>query len=362
MFPHGRRIPPDLQMIPAFHEPGLIQKIRWGVLALVILVVVTIADYLSGFELSHAIFYLISVFIVTWHIGWRSGLVIAVASIACSLLGDLASGAKYSSTLVPWWNMMILFAFYMSMVVVVTKLRNSGRVLESRVRERTAELRQEIVERERLERALLDVSEREQRRIGHDLHDSLCQHLTGTALAAQVLTGKLEGKTLPEAKDAGHLVAMIEDGIDLSRSLARGLAPVELDADGLVTGLRELARHTQGHTAMECEVEISTPSSINDPQITTQLFRIAQEAVRNAVKHSRGKRIVIALQDQAGGMEMTVTDDGTGIPDEARGKDGMGLHIMRHRAMMIGGEFGCTTGAEGTRIRIHIPAKAPSKP
>jgi transporter family protein len=109
------------------------------------------------------------------------------------------------------------------------------------VRQRTRALTEEITERERLERELLEISEREQRRISQDLHDSLCQHLTGTTLAGQVLEEKLAVLNLPLAADAGNMVELVEQGIDLSRKLAKGLYPVEMAADGLMLALEEYA-------------------------------------------------------------------------------------------------------------------------
>lgn len=324
--------------------------------SIAILIAVTIADYWSGFEMSFAVFYLIPVLITAWNFGWKPGLLVSMVSVACSLAGDLASGARYHSALVPWWNMVILLGFYLSIVILISQLRASRRDLESRVRERTAELSGEIAARERLEKALLDVSEREQRRIGHDLHDSLCQHLTGTALAAQVLSGNLSSRNPDEAKDADRLVAMIEDGIGLSRRLARGLAPVELDADGLVTALRELARYTAEHTKMKCGVDVSSVAPILDPQVTTQLFRIAQEAVRNSVRHSGGGVISIGLRDLSDGLEMSIKDDGrSGRREVDERGGGMGLHIMRYRASMIGAEFAAGGDGNGFRVVVRVP-------
>ena len=93
----------------------------------------------------------------------------------------------------------------------------------------------------RLEEEILSISEREQQRIGHDLHDSLCQHLTGVALAGEVLSGQLAAKSLPEAKALGHIVEMVEGAIDLTRTLAHGLHPFDLKGEGFTDALRELA-------------------------------------------------------------------------------------------------------------------------
>lgn len=336
--------------------PSIFRQGRWlwACLCVAILASVTIADYWTGFELSFTVFYLIAVLIATWHYGWMAGLAVSVVSVAFSLMGDLASGARYSSVLVPRWNVAIFLSFYLCMVVVVMKLRSIQQGLEFRVQERTADLQEEIETRKELEQALLEVSEREQRRIGHELHDSLCQHLTGTAFAAQVLSGSLASQGIAQAKDADHLVAMIGDGIDLSRRLARGLVPVELDADGLITGLRELARHA-GERGLKCSLEI--PERVPDlsPAAATQLFRICQEGVRNAVTHGGGKEISIRLAEwQEGGVEMRIRNECRPAESANESSGGMGLQIMRYRATMIGArlEAGAEDGMFGVTVQV----------
>ena len=325
----------------------------WLTASLLWLAGVAAADYLTGFELWFLFFYLVSVSVATWTTGWGAGLLLSVLSVGVSLAGDLASGARYANALVPWWNALIALSFYLAMVAALTFLRASRDQLERRVQERTRELRHEIAERERLERALLEVSEREQRRIGHDLHDSLCQHLTGTALAGQVLREKLVARDLDEARDAERLVGMVEDGIGLARSLARGLAPVELDTQGLMAALRELARTTSAHSPLSCRLDLPDPVLLNDPEATTQLFRIAQEAVRNAVRHSRGREVIIGLHQNRLGVRITIQDDGVGLSQVVPDSGGMGLSIMRHRAAMIGAAFAVECLERGTRVSVQ---------
>lgn len=316
------------------------------------LMLVAVADYLTGYELLFSIFYLLAVSLATWFAGWRSGVLMSVVSVVCSLTGDLASGAKYSGLFVPWWNMLIGLSFYLVMVIMLTKLRSSQQDLEGRVKERTRALQSEMKERERLEAALLEISENEQRRIGHDLHDSLCQHLTGTALAAQVLSEGLAARKVAEAASAEHLVGMIEEGIDLARSLARGLAPAELNTESLMVALRELAHTTSSHSSMTCRLELPEPVLLNDSRATTQLFRIAQEAVRNAIRHSLASQILIGLSPAGAGVLMTVADDGIGMPAMPASGGGMGLNIMRYRAAMIGASLVIENLTPGTRITV----------
>lgn len=321
----------------------------------VLFMAVAAADYWTGYELWFSIFYLAFIGWGTWFYGRWAGIGVAAASVAFSLLGDLASGARYSSAFVPWWNMLISLSFYLAMVLVLTRLRASQQGLEQLVHERTAALRAEMTERVRLESALLGVSEREQRRIGHELHDSLCQHLTGTALAAQVLSGELAGRGIEEARKADHLVTLIEDGIDLSRSLARGLAPLELDAEGLAEALRELAAVTTAAGQVKCQVLVQASLTVNYSESATQLFRIAQEAVRNALKHAAATLITIRLEQNEKGVSLVVEDDGNGLPDSWMNREGMGMRIMRYRATMVGAEFSVRRLERGTQVSVRSP-------
>src|SRR5262249_51632315 len=153
----------------------------------------------------------------------------------------MAAGQVYTNFLIPVWNGAIRLSFYAVTVFLLGRLSWLQRDLERRVEDRAQALTREIAERERLERDLLEVSEREQRRIGQDLHDGLCQHLTGTALASHVLTEKLAERGIPESTDSRRIVDYVEEAITLARGMAKGLHPVEMSADGLMQALDEFA-------------------------------------------------------------------------------------------------------------------------
>jgi signal transduction histidine kinase len=311
----------------------------FALLSLVIVAVVGFVDYSTGWELSFSIFYLLGLGLATWFVGREFAIFISVLSVAVSFVGDLATGDRYSSRFVPWWNGSIVLAFYFVFVYLVTKLRAFYGELEARVRQRTAALTDEMAERERLERELLEISEREQRRIGHDLHDSLGQHLTGAALAAQVLQERLETRGLPESTEANKVVELVEEGIALSRKLAKGLHPIELEAAGLMQALEELAATSSELLNVSCRFECDSPVLIHDPATSGHLYRIAQEAISNAVKHGKARKIWVQLEAMDDGIALRVKDDGEGLPDSLPVTTGMGLRIMDHRARMIGATF-----------------------
>jgi len=307
--------------------------------SLVIVFVVGLVDYATGGEISFSVFYLVALGLATWFVGKGFGFFISILSVAVSLAGDLAAGARYSSLLVPCWNASIVLAFYLVVVGLLARLRSLYRELEVRVRQRTAALTEEMAERQRLESELLEISEREQRRIGHDLHDSLCQHLTGAALAGQVLEEKLAARSLLEATDASKVVELVEEGIALSRKLAKGLHPIEMEADGLMQALEELAATTTELFKVSCRFECDSPVLVHDTTISGHLYRIAQEGVSNAVKHGKARNVIIQLEGLDDGTALHVRDDGLGLPDLPRKNAGMGLRIMAHRASMIGAVF-----------------------
>jgi signal transduction histidine kinase len=342
---------------------SLVRQPRTLMMAAVLATVVLVGmiDYLTGYEISLSIFYLAPIALATWYVGRRFAWLVSVLSVITWLLGDLAAGATYPNRFVPIWNVVITLGFYLVIVEALSNLRSLQHQLEAKVTARTAALTEEMDKREEAEKELLAAGERERRRIGQDLHDSLCQHLTATAMAGQVLGEKLAAQSLPEERDARRVVSLVEDGITLARNLARGLAPVELEAEGLMAAYRDLARTTTTHFHVDCQFESPHPVLIDDSAMSTHLFRIAQEAVSNAIKHGRARKVTIGLFQDADDMVLEVRDDGSGFREPASDGQGMGLHIMRHRASMIGATLAIRNTAPGTivscRLRNEVEAE-----
>jgi len=329
------------------------------VTSLGLVAVVGLVDYFTGYAIFFSAFYLIPVALAAWFVGKVLGNMISMLSVAVWLMGDFAAGAHYPNLFVPVWNGAIALTVYFVVVKTLASLRKSHQELEERVRQRTAALNNEIQERTRLEKELLEISEREQRQIGHDLHDNLGQHLTATAFAGQVLNEQLESKSLPESVSARHLVKMVEEAILLARTFARGLHPVEITGEGLMDGFQELARNTSERFKVSCEFECLEPVLLHDAESSTNLYRIAQEAITNAVKHGKARHISIGLEKINGTITLTVTDDGVGLSENARNSQGMGLRIMAYRANMIGATFNIGRSPEsGTRVTCKLPSSS----
>jgi signal transduction histidine kinase len=259
----------------------------------------------------------------------------AVLSTFVWLFVNVAAGEHYPDFLTPVWNSAISLSVFM-VVIFLFSARDNLRVL---VDQRTKKLREEIRERIRLEKELLEIAESEQRRIGHDLHDSLGQHLTATALAGKVLAKKLANQSPVEPAMAQHLVAMVEQAIELTRNLARTLHPIELGTGGLEDALQNLAANMSKAFNVSCGFHHSGKVVLNDPGAGIHFYRIAQEAVSNAIRHGRARHIIISLDAAGESIMLSVTDDGAGLAGDARAKKGMGLRIMDYRAGMIGATF-----------------------
>ena len=191
------------------------------------------------------------------------------------------------------------------------------------------------IERRVLEEELLNASSREQQRIGQDLHDSLCQQLAGIEFQNSVLVQQLS-KT-PEAQaEAARIGELIRNATKQARALARGLSPVEIEPNGLMSALNNLAINATNLFRVQCSFECPQLVLLDNRISATHLYRIAQEAIGNAVKHGKAKKIVISLKHVDQELVLTMKDDGVGFSQDGRGVEGMGLRIMEYRADMIG--------------------------
>jgi signal transduction histidine kinase len=313
-----------------------LKKTRYIALTFGLVAVIGAADYLTGFELSLLVFYFLPVCVAVAAVGWRFGALTAVLSVATWLAGDYAAGARFANTFVPVWNALIALGTYLIVVWLLASVIALHREMEARVRQRTAALTDEIAERVRLEKVVLEITERERRAIGHDLHDGLSQHLTGTALVAQALGSRIAARSPQDAAEVAKIVGLIEQGIEQTRSLAKGLLLAEIERDGLVNALHELAESLRSQHRIECDFHCEAPVSLDESGTATHLYRIAEEATRNAVRHGRARRIDLRLSVERNALVLAVRDNGSGLPAPPARGQGLGLRIMAHRAAIIG--------------------------
>jgi signal transduction histidine kinase len=302
-----------------------------------VLVVGTIGyiDYLTGYERSLLLFYLLPISLAAWFGSLALCFAIVIISVTAWTCANLASGIPD----IGFWTVVTVLVSYGLFAGVLSKLGTLMRELDRRVQERTQALEREIAERQRLDREIAQVADRERRRLGQELHDSLGQHLTGTALAAQVLREKLAARAAPEVAEAETVVDYIEQGIEVTRSLAHGFFSPELEAEGLIGGLRCLAQNIRERFHTKCIFEGHESVPIPDSAIATQLYRIAQEAATNSAKHAAAEQITIQVAMNGQELTLSIVDDGVGFPDKLPHPQGLGLRLMRHGAALIGATF-----------------------
>jgi two-component system, chemotaxis family, CheB/CheR fusion protein len=220
---------------------------------------------------------------------------------------------------------------------------------------------EDVTERKKLEKAVLDVSEAEQQRIGRDLHDGLGQQLTGIGFMSESLEDRLAAKAFSEAAAlAAKVTARVKEAVVQTRDLAKGLFPVELKSHGIVTVLQKLGLNTEKLFRIVCSFKGDT-LQIRDESVARHLYRIAQEAVFNAVKHSWGKHIQIRLTKTRDRLTLTIQDDGVGINVSKVNDSDMGLHIMRYRASVIGGTLDIRRDPRGGTIVTCVVENANGK-
>ncbi len=216
----------------------------------------------------------------------------------------------------------------------------------------------DLTERKRLEQEVLEISAREQRRIGQDLHDDLCQWLAGTEFSASALAKDLAVRSSANAARALKIAESIRQSLGRARMLARGLVPAVIEAEGLAGALRELANNSAEMFRIRCFYEGPEAVQVHDSARALHLYRIAQEAISNAVRHGCAGEVLIQLQPAGDRVAMLIRDDGAGIPQPLPQSSGMGLRTMRYRAEIVGAVLEVRPGAKGgTEILCTFPTQ-----
>jgi len=214
----------------------------------------------------------------------------------------------------------------------------------------------DITERKQLEKTVLEISADERRRIGHELHDGLGQYLAGIAFKAKVLEGDLAAESSRLTRDAEKIVGLINDAIHQTRNLARGLDPVDFEVSGLPAALQSLAAQTENLFQVECAFHCNEERLTLDTQTNLTLYRIAQEAINNAIKHGQARRIEIELKAGKPQLSLTIRDHGKGFSPDHKPRSGMGLRIMGYRANTVGGVLSVHSEVDvGTEIKCVLP-------
>jgi PAS domain S-box-containing protein len=217
----------------------------------------------------------------------------------------------------------------------------------------------DISERRRLEKEILSVSEQERRRIGQDLHDGLGQMLTGIGLLSQDLARQLDEEGHERADDMAEITEHVKEADQYARDLSHGLIPVDVEGgqpSALPEALRRLSDNAERLFGIECSFREVDATIVLENTVATHLYRIAQEAVNNAVRHGEADHLRIVLAAGEEYLRLQVRDDGSGFEEETTNGAGMGVRIMNYRARIIGGGLDINSAlGEGTVVTCTVP-------
>jgi signal transduction histidine kinase len=306
-------------------------------------------DYASGYEVTMIVFYAIPILAVAWWCNRKSALVLATICVIIWWWADHLTGHFYSHEWVAVWEPIACFGYFGFVAIAGSSLKKQHAVVESRIA---------LLEHsQRLEREIIEISEREQRRMGHDLHDGLCQYFAAVGCAAASLELDLTSAGMhEEAAVAGELTELLEQGVVQIRDLARGLVPVQMDQAGIAAALEQLAASVARLQNVACVFVQDGDAILRAPAVATHLYRIAQEAIHNAIRHGGAQRIQIHLRTMGNTATLRVIDDGSGISKTNQGSKGMGLNIMSYRARLVGGDLTISAPSTGgTMVSCTFP-------
>ena len=289
-------------------------------------------DSITGYQVSFAILYGVLIYAAAWLIDRQTGILIALLCALSWWWAGVIGGRPYLNNLQEIWETFIGMSFFVFVAVGSASLRREHDAAATQIA---------LLEHSRrLEREIIEISEREQRRIGRDLHDGLCQYQAALACAAASLNGALRKKDLAEeAERANELAVRLRDAVAQTRSLARGLIPVQMEELGLASALEELAYSVSQLLQVDCCFEQRGEPQAFDNTAATHLYRIAQESINNAARHGHARRIDLLLSGDPDVTSLRISDNGVGIPNAARVDTGMGMNIMRYRAKLVGGKL-----------------------
>ncbi len=264
---------------------------------------------------------------------------------------DVHAGHPYLKSWMECWEVFVRFNFFIITSIGTSAVKHQRDASASRIA---------LLEyTHRLELEIIGISEREQERIGQDLHDGICQSLAALSCGAASLKDDLEEQGLSaEAKVADELAASLREVVGETRNLARGLVPVQMDEAGLSSALDELTASVTRLLGIQCVYEIVGNPVVHDNSAAVHLYRIAQEAINNATKHGKATKFLVSFIEDGRQMILRITDNGIGISKATTTNDGkgMGVGLMQYRARLSGGELNMTEAkAGGTIVSCEIP-------
>lgn len=256
-----------------------------------------------------------------------------------------------------WFQGIAMTAILLEIMVLLDRFHD---VLMQSLADRTLayeQLREEMTQRRRLEYEVARVADEERCRLGREIHDGVCQQLTAALLRSEALSGCMDPAQTSAKEALAGLTGLLEETIDEARAVAQGLCPLDADPEALAAALHGLVRQLQKASGVACTLEVRGDVRVLAPATANHLYRIAQEATTNAIKHAHAHRIAVSLHANEDSLLLAVEDDGRGLPDEMAGR-GMGLHTMSYRADFIHGRLLIGLGSRGgIRIACEVPRR-----
>jgi signal transduction histidine kinase len=327
---------------------------RWpGFAGLACIPLVGWLDHKIGPEISFALFYLPPVAMAAWFGDRRIGLIAAFASAAAWFTAGIPESAQFSTPLIHCWDATTRLLIYSLVALLVAALRQQRNQLQTILKQTKARLELEMAERALAEREIIEAGAREQRRIAYDLHDDLGQHLVGIAFKAKLLGEKLQSTHPAQAEEASRIARLANDAARQTRLTAHKLDGANGAID-LTTALPRLAAAIEENCRVRVRVNTSACSVPVSAQVAVQLYRIAQEAVRNAIEHGRADKVEIYLVSHQEDIVLTVSDNGRGFDPSVAGQ-GLGFRTMGSRAHSVGGSCELESRARGTTLICRVP-------
>lgn len=305
-------------------------------------------DYITGYNISFFVFYAVPIMLTIRYCNRQFATLMALVCAIVWWWADVKSGHPYITDWGQLWETGVRLAFFLFIV-------SGGSAMKAR-QEVLSEQLKSLSRQRQLEREIVHAGECERQRIGRDLHDDLCQFIAGIGCAATSLKDDLRENFSPQWETAAEIQELLRDAVIQARDIARGLAPVQVDEEGLVAALEDFAANTSRLTNIRCEVSNEHDACPISQEVSTHLFRIAQEATTNAIKHARAESIRIALGGAGDELSLTICDDGVGLPEHALRSSGMGLKTMQYRARSIGAKLTITDRESGgTLVSCVLP-------
>jgi signal transduction histidine kinase len=329
---------------------------KWLIIAEMVLLIgiIGFSDYATSWEVSLFVFYGVPIFIAAWQVGRPAGFALAFLAGVTWYIANLPTYPFKTGEGYLWAGINRLFYFGF-VAVGATAMRDQ--------RAQALERIEAITLARKLELEIVRAGEREQIRIGQDLHDGVCQNLAAIDCATECLREELEAGGLPQAVTAGKIQQYLKETIIEARNLARGIFPAQVESDGLVSALNELATKANFIREGAVQFESSGDIRIADPQVALHLYRIAQEAMSNAARHANSSRTTLSLSQKGPNLRLAVADNGIGFKADKNTLSGIGLRTMQYRAQLIGASITVTSrSGRGTTVECLLPLPVPGTP